>query len=85
MSGNPRQQSRTVQQYVEGEASSSDFGFSTVRSSVNELREPEAAVHSTEPSLSEETDLAEGLHKGEVKPTPTVEQRRYSIDWDPLR
>ena len=67
------QDSRTVQQYVKGEESSARG------------QESEISAHTTEPSLAEETELAEALHKGEVKPTPTVEQRRYSVDWDPLQ
>lgn len=59
ISGQAPKQSRTVQQYVKGETSSTDYGFSS-------------------------TDLAEDIQQGEVKPTPTAQQRRFSTDWDPI-
>lgn len=74
-----------MQQYVKGETSSTDYGFSSVQPQVDELKEPEAPIHTTEPSLTDKTDLAEDLQQGEVKPTPTVQQRRFSIDWDPIQ
>ena len=72
--GQEQKQSRTVQQYVKGETSSTDYGSSSVRSQEDELEEPEAALHTTEPSLTDKTDLAED-----------IQQRRFSIDWDPIR
>ena len=47
--------------------------------------EPEAAVHTTESPLTDKADLARDLDNGEVQPIRTAEQRRYSIDWDPLQ
>ena len=80
-----QKQSRTAQQYVKGETSSTDYGFSSVLSREDELEEPEAALHTTEPSLTDKTNLAEDIQQGEVMPMPTAQQRRYSIDWDPIR
>ena len=71
-----------VQQYAKGETSSTDYGFSSLRPQEDE---PEALVHTTEPSLTDKTDLAEDIQQGEVKPTPTAQQRRYSVDWDPTQ
>lgn len=73
-----------MQQYVKGETSSADYGFS-VRPQAEELKEPEAPVHTTEPSLTDKTDLAQDIQQGEVKPTPTAQQRRFSTDWDPIQ
>ena len=85
MLGQAQKQPRTVQQYVKGETSSSIYGFSSVRSQKDELEEPEAPAHTTEPSLTDKTDLAEDIQQGEVTPIPTAQQRRFSIDWDPIR
>ena len=85
ISGQARKQSRTVQQYVKGETSSTDYGFSSVRSREDELEEPEAPIYTTEPSLTDKTDLAEDIQQGEVTPMPTAQQRRFSVDWDPIQ
>jgi len=81
-SGQASKQSRKVQQYVKGEASSTDYGFFTVGPLADE---PEVPVHTIEPWLTNKIDLAEELQKGEVIPTPTPQRRRYSVDWDPLQ
>lgn len=83
--GQDQEQSRTAQQYVKGETSSRDYGFSSVQAREVEFEEPEAALHTTEPSLTDNTDLAEDIQQGEVTPMPTAQQRRFSIDWDPIR
>ena len=80
-----QKRSRTVQQYVKGETSSTDYGFSSMGPQKDELEEPEASVHTTEPSLTDKTDLAEDIQKGEVTPMPTIQQRRFSVDWDPIQ
>lgn len=85
ISGQASKQPRTVQQYVKGETSSTDYGFSLVRPQDNKLKEPEAPVHTIEVSLTDKTDLAEDIQQGGVKPTPTAQQRRFSIDWDPIQ
>ncbi|CAF9922145.1 MAG: glycogenin glucosyltransferase [Alectoria fallacina] len=77
-------QSRSVQQYVEGETSSTGYGFDSIWPQTDEFEEPEAPAHTTEPSLTDKTVLAEDIQQGEVKPTPTAQQRRFSIDWDPM-
>ena len=71
-----------MQQYVPGEASTADYGIDPGPRS---FEEPEAPINTTEPLLTDQTDPVEGIEKGEVKPTPTVEQRKYSVDWDPRR
>ena len=70
---------RTVQQYVKGEATRTGYEFDA------KTEEPEAPVNSTEPSLTDTTNLAEDVQKGDVTPTSTAQQRRFSVDWDPLR
>jgi len=50
-----------------------------------ELKEPEAPLHTSEPLLPEETDPAEDLQKGEVEPIPNPQVRRFSVDWDPIQ
>lgn len=81
----PVRESRTVQQHVEGEASRSEFGFSSFGPSVGQIDNPEASTSTMEPQLTDKTELAEGIQAGEFKPVPTVQQRRYSVDWDPRR
>jgi len=51
----------------------------------DELKEPEAPVHTTEPSLTDKPGPAEDSQKGEVEPTPTSQVRRFSVDWDPIQ
>jgi len=69
-----------VQQYVKGEAESTDYAYSSVGPSADEVEEPEAPVHITEPSLTDKTDLAESLQTEQVE-----KRRRYYVDWDPLQ
>ena len=73
---------RTVQQYVKGEASTNEYEFSSISPTVEE---PEALVNTTELPLTEKTELAEEIQRGEVTPTPTLQQRRFSVDWDPIQ
>ncbi|KAL9027233.1 MAG: hypothetical protein Q9196_004221, partial [Gyalolechia fulgens] len=79
--------SMTVQQYLNGEVSSSDFfGFTSVpESSAESNPEPEALINTTEKPLTEKTERAEGIEQGEIAPVPTAQQRRFSVDWDPVR
>lgn len=85
ISSHVQKEPSTVQQYVKGETSSTYYGFSSVGAHEDEPEEPEAPVHTTEPSLTDKTDLAEDIQQGEVTPPPTAQQRRFSIDWDPLQ
>ena len=85
MSGQEPNLSKIVQQYVKGETSSTEYGSFPVRPQGDELQEPEALVHTTEPSLTDKTDLAEDILQGGVTPKPTAQQRRFSIDWDPIQ
>ena len=75
----------TVQQHVKGEESNGGFYLFSTDSSVRERQEPEASTNNTELQLTDKTELAEGVHSGEVKPVPTAQQRRFSVDWDPIR
>lgn len=71
-----------MQQHVKGEASTTDYGFS---SDVPTIKEPEALVDTTERPLTEKTELVEEIQQGELTPIPTVQQRRFSVDWDPIQ
>lgn len=79
------QGSNIVRQYVKGEESYNDFDFFSGGPSVGRRDESEGATKTTEPQLSDKTELAEGLQSGEVKPIPTLQQRRFSVDWDPIQ
>ncbi|KAI4140234.1 MAG: hypothetical protein LQ341_003923 [Variospora aurantia] len=86
MPGHAQPGSRTVQQYVRGEITTTDFGISSIPEPlIAEGGKPEASIILTEQPLTERTEHAEELDHGEVTPIPTVQQRRYSIDWDPIR
>ena len=74
----------TVQQYVTGEITSTGLGLFPTPA-VQSIEEPEGALNTTEPSLSEQLERAEQIDSGELKPTATVQQRRFSVDWDPTR
>lgn len=77
--------SEIVHQYVKGEASSADYGFSSVEPPVDKTEEPEAPHHTIEPLLIDKADRVEGIQQGYVETVPPVQQRRFSIDWDPLQ
>ncbi|KAL8801516.1 MAG: hypothetical protein Q9182_004419 [Xanthomendoza sp. 2 TL-2023] len=71
-------ESTTVPRYVTGETSTSKFGVSAIpESSIN------APVNVAETLLTEKTGPTEDYQQSKVEPTPTVQQRRFSIDWDP--
>ncbi|MCJ1263156.1 glycogenin glucosyltransferase [Lobaria immixta] len=79
ISGQSKPDSRTVQQYVQGESSSANYGYS----SAGPFFEVHTPVNTTEKPLTEKTKLIEEIHKGEVEPIHSAQQRRYSVDWDP--
>ncbi|KAI4285195.1 MAG: hypothetical protein L6R38_000873 [Xanthoria sp. 2 TBL-2021] len=80
VSGQSELGSKTVQQFVTGETSTSSFGSPSVPPPAME-----APVITTEVPLTETTERAEALDQGKITPTPTVQQRHFSIDWDPTR
>ncbi|PSN67661.1 nucleotide-diphospho-sugar transferase [Corynespora cassiicola Philippines] len=81
----------TVQQHVQGETTSTDFGTSSIQQLAPEqpdLVEPEAPTTTTEVPLSEPGEVVENIDQGVVEPTPTAEQRRFSaphMEWDATR
>ena len=90
VSGQARSPATIVPQYVSGEAQATDFGFSSFPPA--EPQRPSGS--STQQPVSmpapvfEQGDAVEKIEKGEIAPTPTVEQRRFSapqIEWDPTR
>ncbi|KAL8676929.1 MAG: hypothetical protein Q9186_006606 [Xanthomendoza sp. 1 TL-2023] len=70
--------SRTVEQYVTGETSISSFGFSSIPESSIDV-----PVNTAKNVLTGKIEAAEDYQQGNAKPTPTAQQRRWSIDWDP--
>ena len=78
-------QPRTVQQYVKGESLTVDDGLLSVGTKADELENPEASILTTESLLTNKTDLAKDVQKGEAESTSTAQQRRFSIDWDPIQ
>ncbi|KAL9103438.1 MAG: hypothetical protein Q9163_001501 [Psora crenata] len=82
-------QSGAEQHFVSGETLSVDYGSSSISVGprTDEPTEPEAPRHITQmplADLADETDTAGEVEKAEATPIPTVEQRRFSVDWDPL-
>lgn len=83
--GSGHRSSVSVQQHVQGEMTSSDFGTSSIQ---HLTPNPEIIIEppiTTELPLSEPGDLAENIDQGVVEPTPTVEQRKFSapeMEWD---
>ena len=53
--------------------------------SLGRADKPEDYASTTEPQLSDQADVAENIQSGELQALPTVQQRRYSIDWDPIQ
>ncbi|KAF2175676.1 glycosyltransferase family 8 protein [Zopfia rhizophila CBS 207.26] len=82
--------STTVQQYVQGETTSTDFSTSTTQhmTTIPEIVETEAPVITTELPLSEPGEIAENIDQGVVEPMPTIQQRQFSAphtEWDATR
>ncbi|KAL9603278.1 MAG: hypothetical protein Q9219_001300 [cf. Caloplaca sp. 3 TL-2023] len=64
-----------MQQYVKGEASTSDsFGLSSTATPL---------TNTAEIPMTEETEPVDTIQHSEVRPLPTTQQRRYFVDWDP--
>ncbi|KAI9692317.1 MAG: glycogenin glucosyltransferase [Bathelium mastoideum] len=81
---------KVVQQHVEGESTSTDFGYSALASypTHTETREPEAPIVTTEQPFTDPGDPVENIAYGNDIPVPTVEQRRFSApqaEWDATR
>ena len=77
-----------MQQYVKGETTIHSYGYSSTEPSTEPLID-NAEAPATEVPLSEKApEYLESIEQGEITPTPTVEQRRFSAplaDWDPAR
>lgn len=74
-------QSGTVQQYVVGEAIGSEYGFNPNATS-------EDSTPASEPLLTENIERSESIQQGDVTPTATMQQRRFSApmtEWDPVQ
>ena len=74
-----------MQQYVIGETSTRDYGYSSLGPVVDKPEDVEAMSYTAEPSFADKPDIVEELGKGKMQPPPTVEVRRYSADWDAMQ
>jgi len=75
------------QAYTEGETANVDSSTLLVQHSapIPTIVEPEAAVTTTEPPLTETVELAEVIDQAVVEPTPTETPRKFSapeMEWD---
>ena len=77
------QEARNVREYVKGETSY-PVGLSA-GSSVGHEERTEASITTTEPQLTEKTELAKDLVHGDANPLSTAQQRRFSVAWDPIQ
>jgi alpha-N-acetylglucosamine transferase len=77
------QEARNVREYVKGETSC-PVGLSAGPSVGHEER-TEASITTTEPQLTEKTEPAEDLERGDANRLPTAQQRRFSVAWDPIQ
>ncbi len=80
-SGQSGNESRAVQQYVAGEASGAEYGFSS-----NAASEDNAT--NTELPLTENIERSGSIQQGEAPSAPMVQQRRFSApmtEWDPVQ
>ncbi|KAI4165332.1 MAG: hypothetical protein LQ342_001200 [Letrouitia transgressa] len=84
ISGQSQPGPRTVQRHVNGEASTSSFGFSSIieRSTREDLV---VSVDNIEEPMTDNAEMIERVEQGDVQPIPTTQQRRHSVVWDPIR
>lgn len=86
-----RRSSATVQQRVQGETTSADFGPSSAQHMSDAptiVMHPEASSTRTDAPFTEIGEAVENIDQGIVEPTPTVEQRKFSapnMEWDATR
>ncbi|KAF2225246.1 nucleotide-diphospho-sugar transferase [Elsinoe ampelina] len=94
MEGGPR--SNVVKSLVTGEATSTDYGYSSVPQAQAQTHnthhapqpQNDAPIITIEAPPSDPADFAEQIVHEHVEPTPTVEQRRFSApinEWDATR
>lgn len=84
ISGQSHRGPRTVQRHVNGEASTSSFGFSSIiERSAGE--NPVVSVDNIEEPMTDTAEMIERVEQGDVQPIPTTQQRRHSVVWDPIR
>ena len=80
-----------MQRHVDGESTSSDFGYAALGASYPtsaEQPEPEAPLTTTEQPFTDPGERLEHISQGTEVPVPTVEQRRFSApqaEWDATR
>lgn len=81
----PTRSSRSVQQHVRAQATSEDYGYSSYDPVGEEHKRLEVPVSTAEVPLTEQPNLGEITGQNVDAPVPTVQQRRYSAEWDPIR
>ena len=86
-----RRSSTTVQRHVQGEATSADFGTSSVQHIspvTGVVVQPEASITTTDAPFTDPGEVVENIDQGFVEPTPTAQQRKFSapnMEWDATR
>ena len=70
---------------MKGEESNNEFDLFLGGPSVGRRDEAEGSTRATEPQLSDKTELADDIQSGDIRPIPTIQQRRFSVDWDPIQ
>lgn len=84
-SAKPTRSSISVQQHVRAQATSENYGYSSYDPVGEEHKRPEVPVSTVKVPLTEQPNLVEITGKKVDAPVPTVQQRRYSAEWDPIR
>lgn len=81
----PNRTSRSVQQHVRAQATGEDYENSSFDPLGDEHKQLKVPVSTAEVPLTEQPNLGEILGQKVNAPVPTVQQRRYSAEWDPIR
>lgn len=84
-SAQPTRGSRSVQQQVRAQATSENYGYSSSDPVGEEHKPLEVPASTAEVPLTEKPNLIEITGQKVDAPVPTVQQRRYSAEWDPIR
>lgn len=85
-SAKPTRSSISVQQqHARAQSTSENYGYSSYDPVGEELKRLEVHVSTVEVPLTEQPNLIEITGQKVDAPVPTVQQRRYSAEWDPIR
>lgn len=84
-SAQPTRSSRSVQQHVRAQATKENYGYSSYDPVGEEHKPLEVPASTAEVPLTEQPNLGEITGQKVEAPVPTLQQRRYSAEWDPIR